>query len=379
MCYFSDQSKQAQLIHDSVLVFSSATYCNFFDKISEVKVSDYNYELPEERIAQHPPKVRGSSRLLVLNKQTREVEHRKYSDLVDYLQPGDVIVLNDTKVIKARLIAKNSKSQTRELLLLEDHHNTDFTRRRAIYRGKMRDGEKLDVNGAEIIVEKVLGGGIAEISSSHNILDIAEHDGSVPLPPYMHRNATKEDIERYQTVFAKEPGSVAAPTASLNFTVEIEQRLREKGVRIAYLTLHVGLGTFLPIRSDEIEQHTMHSEYFEVPAETINMIKKAHINSNNIVAVGTTVTRTLEYCADKILNDQAGPQNRISGECDIFIYPGYKFKLVDAMLTNFHAPKSTVLMMAAAFAGWDNLLNVYENAIREKYAFLSYGDSMLIR
>lgn len=340
-----------------------------------MKVSDYTYELPEELIAHHPPKIRGSTRLLVLDKTTGKLEHRKYSDLADYLSPGDVVVLNNTKVIKARLTAKNSKGQNRELLLLEDHHNTEFTKRKAIYRGKISDGEKLDVNGVSIVVEKVLDGGIAEISSSHNILDLAEHEGSVPLPPYMHRNATKSDIERYQTVFAKKSGSVAAPTASLNFTKDLEQRLTNKGVVIAYLTLHVGLGTFLPIRTDDIEGHTMHSEYFEVPKETIEIIKNAKLNSNKIVAVGTTVTRTLEFCAHHIHSDI---DEAISGEANIFIYPGYKFKLVDIMLTNFHAPKSTVLMMAAAFAGWKNLEHAYHEAIKEKYAFLSYGDSMLI-
>ncbi len=343
-----------------------------------MKVSDYTYELPEDSIAQHPPKIRGSSRLLVLNKQTGTIEHRLYSDLADYLSAGDVIVLNNTKVIKARLIAKNSKEQTRELLLLEDHHNTDFTRRKAIYRGKIRDREILNVNGVEIIIESVLDGGICEISSSHNILDIAEHDGSVPLPPYMHRDATKDDIERYQTVFAKEPGSVAAPTASLNFTDELEQKLRAKGIIIAYLTLHVGLGTFLPIRSDNIENHTMHSEYYELPPETIKILNNARANNSRIVAVGTTVTRTLEFCTDKILAYSKDQNIPISGECSIFIYPGYKFKLVSTMLTNFHAPKSTVLMMAASFAGWDNLLSAYNEAIDNKYAFLSYGDSMLI-
>ncbi len=340
-----------------------------------MKVSDYTYDLPEERIALHPPEVRGASRLLVLHKTSCEIKHRNYADMINYLSPGDVVVLNNTKVIKARLKAKNANGQDRELLLLEDHHNTDFTRRKVMYRGKIREGEKLDVNSQLITVEKVLDGGLAEISSSHNILDIAEHDGSVPLPPYMHREADAEDTERYQTVFAKEPGSVAAPTASLNFTKELEQQLKDRGVLIAYITLHVGLGTFMPIRGDDVEDHVMHSEYFEIPVETINLLKNAHNNSNNIVAIGTTVTRTLEYSADKILDSS---EQAISGEANIFIYPGYKFKLVTAMLTNFHAPKSTVLMMAAAFAGWDNLLNAYAQAIENKYSFLSYGDSMLI-
>jgi S-adenosylmethionine:tRNA ribosyltransferase-isomerase len=344
-----------------------------------MKLSNYNYELPEELIAIHPPKVRGTSRLLVLDKNTGEVTHAKYAELDKYLNPGDVLVLNDTKVIKARLIADNSKGQIRELLLLEDHHNTDFSKRKAIYRGGISEGEILKVNNYDVRIDKVLEGGICEISSSVNLLDLAEHEGSVPLPPYMHREADESDIERYQTVFAKQPGSVAAPTASLNFTEELQTKLTNKGVQIAYITLHVGLGTFLPIRTDDIEEHTMHSEYFEVPEETVNIINKAVSNRCNIVALGTTVTRTLEFLADDILSSKNEKNKKLSGECDIFIYPGYKFKLVSAMLTNFHAPKSTVLMMAAAFAGWENLKNSYEIAKQENYSFLSYGDSMFIK
>ena len=343
-----------------------------------MKLSNYNYELPEELIAIHPPKVRGSSRLLVLDKNTGAITHDKYSELYKFLNPGDVIVLNDTKVIKARLIAKNKKDQTRELLLLEDHHNTDFSKRKAIYRGKLIENEILKVKDYNIKIDEILDGGICQISSSVNLLNLAEHEGTVPLPPYMHRDADKDDVERYQTVFAKTPGSVAAPTASLNFTDELQAELLNKGVQIAYVTLHVGLGTFLPIRTDDIESHKMHSEYFEVPSQTVDIIKKAKSNSSNIVAVGTTVTRTLEFLTDGILELSSVENKKFSGECDIFIYPGYKFKLVDKMLTNFHAPKSTVLMMASAFAGGYNLKNSYEIAKQEKYSFLSYGDSMLI-
>lgn len=338
-------------------------------------VSDFTYELPEELIALHPPKVRGTSRLLVLDSNTGDIKHRGYQDLAVYLNPGDMIVLNDTKVIKARLITKNHSGQQRELLLLEDHHNTDFTHRKVLYRGTISKGEHLTVKGHVVVVNKMLGDGIAEVRSKENLLELAEHVGSVPLPPYMHRDATKEDTERYQTVFARQPGSVAAPTASLNFTHELEQELREKGVHIAYLTLHVGLGTFLPIRSDNIDEHTMHSEYFEIPKETAELVKTVRSNGGKIVAIGTTVSRTLEFAADQILGQ---PTYEISGEANIFIYPGYKFKLVDCLLTNFHAPKSTVLMLAAAKAGWDNLHYAYREAANEKYAFLSYGDSMLI-
>ncbi|HTE22714.1 MAG TPA: tRNA preQ1(34) S-adenosylmethionine ribosyltransferase-isomerase QueA [Candidatus Limnocylindria bacterium] len=341
-----------------------------------MRVSDYTYKLPEALIAQFPPKVRGKSRLLVLDRQTGLIEHRRYDDFADYLQPGDLVVLNNTKVVKARLSAVNAAGQPRELLLLEDHHTTDFTHRKALYRGKVNPGETLSVQGTNVTVDKVAEGGIAELSSRVNLLELAEHEGSVPLPPYMHREATAEDVQRYQTVFAKEPGSVAAPTASLNFTHELERKLIQKGVSVAYLTLHVGLGTFLPIRSDDIAEHVMHSEYFEIPAQTVKALQKIHKNRSNIVAAGTTVARTLEFAADTIL---AGEPHSISGEANIFIYPGYKFKLVNSLLTNFHAPKSTVLMLAAAKAGWENLDHAYREAIKEKYAFLSYGDSMFIQ
>jgi S-adenosylmethionine:tRNA ribosyltransferase-isomerase len=339
-----------------------------------MKISDYTYDLPEELIAQHPPKVRGTTRLLVLNRQNGTIEHRHYSDLADYLEAGDVVVLNDTKVIKARLIAINSKDQQRELLLLEEHAGSDPYKRRAMYRGKLHHGESLRIGNHTVKVDEVLDGGIAAISSRSNLLELADTSGAVPLPPYMHREATKADTERYQTVFAHVPGSVAAPTASLNFTHELEQKIIAKGAHIVYLTLHVGLGTFLPIRADDIEDHVMHSEYFEIPAETTKAICVAQKEGRKILAVGTTVARTLEFTANQIINTPS----ELHGEANIFMYPGYKFKLVSALLTNYHAPKSTVLMLAAAFAGWPHLKHAYDIAITEKYAFLSYGDSMLI-
>jgi S-adenosylmethionine:tRNA ribosyltransferase-isomerase len=342
--------------------------------MAQVKISDFNYDLPEELIALHPPKERGTSRLLVLHKEDGSLEHHRYGDFVDYIQPGDVVVLNDTKVIKARLIATNPKGQSRELLLLEDHHNTDFTKRRCLYRGTIKAGEGLLVGDTPVRVVKVDEGGIAEVAADTNLLDLAEHEGTVPLPPYMHRDATKEDLQRYQTVFAKQAGSIAAPTASLNVTPLLLDKIVAKGATVAYLTLHVGLGTFLPIRTDEIEQHNMHSEYFEIPASTVAAIQQAKQNGGRVFAVGTTVTRTLEYTQTQL----SEPPRDINGEADIFIYPGREFKIVDALLTNFHAPKSTVLMLAAAFAGWENLQNAYQAAIEQKYALLSYGDSMLI-
>lgn len=339
-----------------------------------MQISDFTYDLPEELIALTPPKVRGTSRLLVLHRENGQLEHKHYGDFIDYIHPGDVIILNDTKVIKARLIATNAKGQKRELLLLEDHHNTDFSKRRCLYRGSLKVNEVLDVDGTPVTITAIHDGGIAEVSAQVNLLDLAEHEGTVPLPPYMHREATKEDIERYQTVFAKQSGSVAAPTASLNITKELLDAIVAKKATMSYLTLHVGLGTFLPIRTDKIEEHNMHSEYFEIPAQTVAAIQQAKANGGRVFAVGTTVTRTLEYAHEQL--DQS-PKD-LTGEANIFIYPGYEFKVVDGLLTNFHAPKSTVLMLAAAFAGWDNLNNAYREAIKERYAFLSYGDSMLI-
>ncbi len=342
-----------------------------------MKISDYDYTLPDELIAERPPEQRGSTRLLALDKNSGAITHRKYTDLADYLAAGDVLVLNNTKVIKARLIATNSGGKERELLLIEKH-GKDFGihQHKVLYRGRIRPGETLTVHEYTIIVKGVLDGGLAVVETDEDLLDLAERFGEVPLPPYMKRQADQTDTERYQTVFARDAGSVAAPTASLNFTEELETRLRDKGVHIVYLTLHVGLGTFLPIRTDNIEEHQMHSEYYDVPVATVTAIQRAKKSGNKVCAIGTTVTRTLEYCAADILN--AEPQS-LSGEANIFIYPGYDFKVVDQLLTNFHAPRSTVLMLTAAFAGWDNLKSAYETAVEEKYHFLSYGDSMLIR
>lgn len=340
-----------------------------------MKISDYSYDLPDFLIADQPPEVRGTSRLLVLNSKNGEIQDKKYSDVVDYLEPGDVLVLNDTRVIKARLKAIKENGATRELVILEKHSfDNDWHRHRVLYRRKLSVGDKLSIVGATLIVEEIQDGGLAIISSSQDLLELAEKCGDVPLPPYMHREATAMDVERYQTVFADEKGSVAAPTASLNMTDEILEKLRLKGVKVAYLTLHVGLGTFLPIRTDNIEDHHMHQEYFCIPGSTVQAIKTAQNTGKRVVALGTTVARSLEYASEKIINSTQD----ISGEADIFIYPGYEFKVIDGLLTNYHAPKSTVLMLTAAFAGWDYLLPAYNHAIAEKYHFLSYGDSMLI-
>ncbi|MDB5186417.1 MAG: queA [Candidatus Saccharibacteria bacterium] len=342
-----------------------------------MKLSDFDYELPEALIADRPPATRGGTRLLVLDRKTGDVADRMYRDLPELLQPGDVLVINNTKVIRARLIALTETRAERELLLLERHSDTfDPHRMRAMYRRKLRTGQQLNVGSSQVVIEEIHGDGTATISSTENLLSLADEHGSVPLPPYMKREADQSDIERYQTVFAEEAGSVAAPTASLNLTDEILDKIKAKGVIVAELTLHVGLGTFMPIRTDDVTEHVMHSEYYAIPATTIAAIQSAKKNSKRVVAVGTTVTRTLEYTAESILQHEAS--NDIQGEANIFIYPGYEFKVVDAMLTNFHAPHSTVLMMAAAFAGWDHLKVAYTHAVESEYKFFSYGDSMFI-
>lgn len=331
-------------------------------------VSDYNYDLPEERIAKFPPKERGSTRLLVLNRKNGDIIDSYYRDLDQFLNPGDVLIMNDTKVMQSRLFCELPDGRKKELVVLEKHGDEP---QRVMHRGKLHDGDTLKINNNIIKITKVLGNGIAEVESDTPLVELAEEYGTVPLPPYLHRDATEDDKKRYQTVWAKNMGSAAAPTASLNMTDELLERLKKKGVIIKYLTLHVGLGTFLPIRSDKVEEHKMHSEWFHIPEDTLEAIENVRNqnSSSRIIALGTTVARTLEYY---------GKTGKTSGEDDIFIYPGFEFKVVDALITNYHAPKSTVLMLASAFAGWEHLKTAYEHAIEEKYNFLSYGDSMLI-
>ncbi|MBQ6149518.1 S-adenosylmethionine:tRNA ribosyltransferase-isomerase, partial [Candidatus Saccharibacteria bacterium] len=248
-------------------------------------VSDFSYDLPEERIAKFPPKVRGTTRLLVLDKKTGEIKDSYYKDLVDFLNPGDVLILNDTRVMQSRLFCTLPDGRKRELVVLEKHGNEP---ERVMYRGKLHEGDIL--NPGNISIKHLLGGGIAEVESDIPLADLAEKYGTVPLPPYLHRDATAEDKKRYQTVWAKDMGSAAAPTASLNMTEELLEKLKNKGVIIKYLTLHVGLGTFLPIRTDNIEDHKMHSEWYHIPEDTIEAIN----NAKRVVALGTTVARTLE-------------------------------------------------------------------------------------
>jgi S-adenosylmethionine:tRNA ribosyltransferase-isomerase len=356
--------------------------------------SHYNYYLPQDRIALRPPDTRGASRLLLLDRHSGQTQDSHYTQLDQQLRPGDVLVLNDTRVLPARLLTHNVAGQTRELLVLERHSSTDGHHARVMYRGRLHLGETLQIGGVSIRVETLEGDGLAVVGSETDIYLAAEQLGLVPLPPYMHRDADASDTARYQTTFARESGSVAAPTASLNMTPELLSRLVSHGVEIHYLTLHVGLGTFMPIRTDSLEGHKMHQEYFQIPSRTVEAIARAKSTGRRVVALGTTVARTLEYAAKDILAasnppatapdatlSTSGPAQStvtLSGEADIFIYPGYQFQIIDGLLTNFHAPRSSVLMLTASFAGWKQLKHAYEHAIAEKYALLSYGDSMLI-
>ncbi len=340
-----------------------------------MQLSDYTYELPEEAIALHPPKERGASRLLVLDRKTGEIRDDFYTHLDDFLRSGDLLILNNTRVLPARLIAHTEDGAGREILLLEKHgKGNDHHTSHVMYRRKIRPGQKLLVGETEIVVDEIFENGTAIISSHTDLWELAEAQGTVPLPPYMHRTEEPGDRARYQTVFAKERGSVAAPTASLNLTPELLERIKQKDVAVAEITLHVGLGTFMPIRVEDVTKHKMHQEYFEISAEVAEQIRHTKKQGGRVIAVGTTVTRTLEYTAEKLIDGEGD----ITGEADIFIYPGYEFKIVDGLVTNYHAPGSTVLMMASAFAGWDNLRTAYEHALTQKYAFLSYGDSMFI-
>ena len=340
-----------------------------------MRVSDFDYELPEEKIAKYPPLERGSTRLLMLDRSSGDIVHALYADLDAFLQPGDLLVLNNTKVVRARLFAFKPTGAKIELMLLEKHQGEQNL---VLYRGKLKKGDKLDAHGSELLVTDIVYQGIARIEMSEGVglSEFFEHFGGVPIPPYLKRDAEEVDRERYQTLFAQLPGSVAAPTASLNMTQELLEKLFRKGVEVATLTLHVGLGTFLPIRVESFEEHVMHREYYSIPPESTEKIRRVKVSGGRIVAVGTTVTRALEHAGERI-ETFSGSEN-LTGEADIFIYPGYQFRIIDALLTNFHAPRSTVLMLTSAFAGPDNLRNAYREALEKKYLFLSYGDSMLI-
>lgn len=337
---------------------------------------DFDYDLPEELIAQTPLKVRDSSRLLVLDKETGEVEHKHFHDIIDYLVPGDTLVLNDTKVLPARLIGvKEDTGAVIEILLLK---NIEFDSWECLVKPARRVKVGTIVSfGDGKLRAKCTGEfdeGIRhfELIYSGILMEILEELGTMPLPPYIHEKL--EDQNRYQTVYAKEVGSAAAPTAGLHFTKELLEDIKNKGVNICYVTLHVGLGTFRPVSVTNVEEHEMHSEFYSMTKEVADTLNKAKESGRRIIAVGTTSTRTLETIMS-LYNEF----RECSGWTKIFIYPGFEFKGIDCLITNFHLPKSTLVMLVSALAGRDNILNAYKIAVNEKYRFFSFGDAMFIK
>ena len=339
-----------------------------------MNLSYYDYELNNDLIAQTPLTDRSSSKMLVLNKNTKEITHKHFKDIVDYFESGDCIVLNDTKVIPARLIGEKIDTKAViEVLLLKDLGNNTWeglTRPAKRVKigtvlsfGNLLKMECIEVKDEGIRIFKLIYDGI--------LMEILDKLGSMPLPPYIHEKL--EDKDRYQTVYAKNLGSAAAPTAGLHFTKEILDKLKKKGVNIAYVTLHVGLGTFRPVNTENILEHSMHSEYYEINKENIDLINETKKNGKKLVVVGTTTVRVLETVMSKY-----GSLKECSGYTDIFIYPGYKFKIVDNLITNFHLPKSTLVMLVSALAGRENILNAYKVAQENNYRFFSFGDSMFI-
>lgn len=340
-----------------------------------MKTSDFFYDLPEELIAQDPLEDRTASRLLVLNRETGAVEHKIFSDVIDYLNEGDCLVINNTRVIPARLIGEKEGTGGKvEVLLLKRRAND-------VWETLVKPGKKLRPGARVIFGDGRLKAEILEIAEEGNRLvrfyyegifeEILDSLGEMPLPPYITHKL--EDKEMYQTVYAKYDGSAAAPTAGLHFTKELLSKIEEKGIKIASITLHVGLGTFRPVKVDDVNNHHMHTEWYEVNAEAADIINETKRNGGRVICVGTTSCRTIESVAD-----ENGYMKAKTGETDIFIYPGYKFKVMDGLITNFHLPESTLVMLVSAFAGKENVLAAYETAVKERYRFFSFGDAMIL-
>ena len=341
-----------------------------------MKTDDFDFYLPEELIAQTPLEKRDSSRLLVLDKKTGDISHRHFTDIVDYLQKGDTLVLNDTKVIPARLYGvKEETNAAIEVLLLKDEGNN-------IWECLTRPAKRIKVgtvisfgNGKlKARCTSVLDEGIRKFKLEYKgiLYEVLDELGEMPLPPYIHEKL--KDKDRYQTVYAKNIGSAAAPTAGLHFTDDLLKKIKDKGINIAYITLHVGLGTFRPVSVTDVTKHKMHSEYYVMSEDVAKLLNDTRKNGHKIIAVGTTSTRTLET-----IMSLYGTFKSCSGWTDIFIYPGYEFKAIDYLITNFHLPKSTLVMLVSALAGKDNIMKAYNEAVKEKYRFFSFGDSMFIK
>ena len=340
-----------------------------------MQVSDFNYELPEELIAQVPIKQRDESRLMVLDRNKHTIEHKVFKDIIDYLEPGDCLVRNNTKVIPARIYGKKETGANVEFLLLNNIEGD-------IWETIVRPGNKLHVGAKVIFGDGVLKaeildtmpGGTRKVKFTYNGIfnEILDKIGLMPLPPYIHEELKEKD--RYQTVYAKYDGSAAAPTAGLHFTPELLEKIEEKGVKIANVTLHVGIGTFRPVKEEKVEDHEMHSEHFYIKQEDVEKINSTKKEGKRVIAVGTTSCRVLETIAD-----DNGRVEATEGDTQIFIYPGYKFKCLDGLITNFHLPQSTLLMLVSALAGKDFILEAYNKAVKEKYRFFSFGDAMFIK
>ena len=340
-----------------------------------MKTSDFYYDLPEELIAQDPLEDRTASRLLVLNRETGAVEHKIFSDVIDYLNEGDCLVINNTRVIPARLIGEKEGTGGKvEVLLLKRRAND-------VWETLVKPGKKLKPGAKITFGDGRLRAEVLEVVEEGNRLvkfyyegifeEILDSLGEMPLPPYITHKL--EDKEMYQTVYAKFDGSAAAPTAGLHFTKELLNKIEEKGIKLASITLHVGLGTFRPVKVDDVNNHHMHTEWYEVNAEAADIINETKRNGGRVICVGTTSCRTIESVAD-----ENGYMKAKTGETDIFIYPGYKFKVMDGLITNFHLPESTLVMLVSAFAGKENVLAAYETAVKERYRFFSFGDAMIL-
>ena len=340
-----------------------------------MNIEQFDFELPEELIAQTPLEKRDTSKLLVLDKKTGEIEHKHFTDIIDYLESGDTLVLNDTKVIPARLYGVKEETKALiEILLLKEVKKDTWEclvkPAKRIHVGEIvKFSDKLSAQCTEVKDEGIR---VFKLIYKGILYEILDELGEMPLPPYIHEKL--KDKDRYQTVYAKNIGSAAAPTAGLHFTLDLLNKIKEKNVNVVYITLHVGLGTFRPVNVENINDHKMHSEFYIMSKETAEVLKQTKKNNKKIISVGTTSTRTLET----IMN-LYGEFKECSGWTDIFIYPGYKFKAIDNLITNFHLPKSTLVMLVSALAGRENIMNAYKEAIKREYRFFSFGDSMFIK
>ncbi len=339
-----------------------------------MKTSDFYYDLPEELIAQTPVEPRNSSRLMVLPRNGGEIEHKHFYDLPEFLKPGDCLVLNNTRVLPARLYGtREDTGAVVEFVLLRQHGNKLWEclagpGKKAKTGYKFRFSDKLTATVTDVLED---GNRMIEFACEGDFFAVLDEVGQMPLPPYIKEKL--KDKERYQTVYSKDAGSAAAPTAGLHFTKEMLESIKAMGVNIAYVTLHVGLGTFRPVKVEDVTQHKMHTEHYYIPEEAAKTINETRKNGGRVICVGTTSCRTVESCAKKY-----GEIKECSGDTDIFIYPGFEFKCMDGLITNFHLPESTLIMLVSAFAGYDNVMNAYNTAVKEKYRFFSFGDAMLI-